>query len=463
MRFNRLISLALCLGVVFLIMTGSAVAGVTSFNSGNALTYAKEIAATNGVYTIPAGSMITRTLTIIRSPAQPFFVDLILDSGATWAGTIASGDLTVTTTTAGVSYTANLQPVLFSNTRTWKVDITGNENTYPTVTFTANGAQVKDANNIIGTSGTINVTLQTRDAATGNIVDAGTDQVPFVTGKYGVKLDTMDAGAATIDVAKDRKKFVGDTVIDDSPVITIINVTGVLNQAGTQFMLASSDTLDFIITGDLSGVSAIQLGATTKTISSSELAASSKTITLAGTASTSPIVITVDGITQLNPRTLAITINLNMVQTDAANDSSNPNDRALANAVTFTVWKLNGSVLIATWANGNNAALNSRFYLFNNSSINGLVTIEAWTLPNAAATASTKIGSVDYGILPANSFVNIKLAEDVLNPLGVTLPYLDNGGNVAVKITIRAPNVTGLSQTFSGVLAYGTYPLLVLQ
>ena len=115
------------------------------------------------------------------------------------------------------------------------------------------------------------------------------------------------------------------------------------------------------------------------------------------------------------------------------------------------------TVLVANFMNGNNAVLNSRVYLCNPSQMAGNVTVRVFTLPNTGN--SVLLGTLNLGILGASSASNIKLAEDILAPLGILLPYTDNGGNLTLEITVEAPSVRGSAQVFSSDLAYGTYPL----
>jgi len=115
------------------------------------------------------------------------------------------------------------------------------------------------------------------------------------------------------------------------------------------------------------------------------------------------------------------------------------------------------TVLVANFMNGNNAVFNSRIYLRNPSEMEGKVTVRVFTLPNAGN--SSLLGSVDLGILGTSSARNIKLAEDILVPLGISLPYTDDGGNLTLEFTVEAPSVRGSAQVFSSSLAYGTYPL----
>jgi len=115
------------------------------------------------------------------------------------------------------------------------------------------------------------------------------------------------------------------------------------------------------------------------------------------------------------------------------------------------------TVLVANFMNGNNAVFKSRVYLCNPSAMDGKVTVRVFTLPSAGN--SSLLGAVDLGILGASSARNIKLAEDILVPLGIPLPYTDNGGNLTLEFTVEAPSVRGSAQVFSSSLAYGTYPL----
>ena len=118
------------------------------------------------------------------------------------------------------------------------------------------------------------------------------------------------------------------------------------------------------------------------------------------------------------------------------------------------------SVLVANFVNGNNLAFNSRVYLFNPSQSAGNMTARVFTLPVRGGTAQELTASpLDLGNLGANSAMNIKLAEDILTPLGITLPYTDNDGDLTLEFTIEAADVRGATQVFSSSLAFGTNPL----
>jgi hypothetical protein len=90
----------------------------------------------------------------------------------------------------------------------------------------------------------------------------------------------------------------------------------------------------------------------------------------------------------------------------------------------------------------------------------GDVTVRVFTLPVAGGTPQELTGTpLNLGSLGAGSARNIKLVEDILNPLGIGVPYTVDGGNLALEFTIQAPNVRGAAQVFSSVMAFGTYLL----
>jgi len=117
------------------------------------------------------------------------------------------------------------------------------------------------------------------------------------------------------------------------------------------------------------------------------------------------------------------------------------------------------TVLVANFTNGNNAFLASRVYLWNPSTSAGQMTARVFTLGRNGS--SSLLGTADLGTLEATSARNIKVAEDILAPLGIALPYTENGGNLTLEFTIEAAGVRGAAQVFDNplTLAFGTYPL----
>ena len=119
------------------------------------------------------------------------------------------------------------------------------------------------------------------------------------------------------------------------------------------------------------------------------------------------------------------------------------------------------TVLVANFTNGNNGALHSRVYLWNPSASAGEVKVRVFTLPQTGD--SSLLGTLDLGSLQAESARNLKLAEDILAPLGIALPYVTDGGNLTLEFTIQAADVRGAAQVFSSSFAFGTVPLQVIR
>ena len=114
--------------------------------------------------------------------------------------------------------------------------------------------------------------------------------------------------------------------------------------------------------------------------------------------------------------------------------------------------------------NGNDAALNSRVYLWNPSLSAGSVTVRVFTLPLTAGVAQElTTAPLDLGTLGAESARNLKLVEDILTPLGIPTPYVTDGGNLTLEFTIQAADVRGAAQVFSSSFAFGTVPLQVIR
>ncbi len=120
----------------------------------------------------------------------------------------------------------------------------------------------------------------------------------------------------------------------------------------------------------------------------------------------------------------------------------------------------NETILVANFMNGNNAVLNSRIYLFNSSDTAGNITVRVFSLPlRSGVPQELTVTPLSLGTLGAKSALNLKLAEDILTPLGIPVPYTDDGGNLTLEFTIGTGNVQGVAQVFSGDFAFGTYPL----
>ncbi len=121
------------------------------------------------------------------------------------------------------------------------------------------------------------------------------------------------------------------------------------------------------------------------------------------------------------------------------------------------------TILGAYFMNGNTNVFSSRIYLWNPSDTPGDVTVRVFTLPlTSGMTQELTVEPQALGTLGAKSAFNIKLAEDILTPIGVSVPYTADGGNLTLEFTIGVAGVQGLAQVFSGDFAFGTYPLQVI-
>jgi len=176
--------------------------------------------------------------------------------------------------------------------------------------------------------------------------------------------------------------------------------------------------------------------------------------------------LTVDSVTQ--PTNGSVLINADQTVTYSPATNFNGVDsfryvvldgQGVSATATVSVTLTNTTVLVANFMNGNTDFFKSRVYLWNPSTSAGAVRARVFTLPNVGD--SLLLGEVDFEILQSESAVNIKLAEDILGPLGIPMPYMENAGNLTLEFTIEAPNVGGAGQVFDSAftLAFGTYPL----
>ncbi len=474
MNSTRIISFTFCLGLACLLLTGTAVAQSTSADN---LSYAREAGAADVLYTIPAGNLITHTMSVLRVSGGTgnFFFRVTLDAGATFDGTglpIAT-DLTQTGGLPGASIVVTLPigPVDGDTFVDFQVAVTQDFTTFPSFTLATGGWIIQDDSNTLGSGLTITATIATRDSNFGTPI--GSDGDGWLSGAFGVTqgaLEVLVPTTATIDVATARTEFLpigGDTAVDDNGATVAYEPTtpGVLAPGSGVYAMAATDFIDLVVTGDLSGISAITWspGGTRVTtfITAADVTAGSATVSISGThaalvAINQPVgvEIKVDGTSTLAPRTLTITANLRLVTAP----SLVANSRELDGAQNLTVWGLNGTVLIAGFINGNTDLFSSRVYLWNSSPNAGDIVVRVYTLPLSGA--STLLATEPLGSLPGNSGRNIRLDPDLAV---IGFPYIADGGNLVLEITVEASSVTGLGQVFQlDLSSFGIYTLEVL-
>ena len=502
MHSTRILSITLCLALACLLLTADALAGTTS---ANVKSYAKETAAINTVYTLPAlsglNNWITRSMNVVRGVGQSFNMILTLGQGAEFvSGNLPTAlDLSLDGTTGGTCGGCVSTSIVSGgkdgdSSVTYLVTVGGTGSgidAFPTMRFdttptAGNQWKIKDTLNTLG-NGTIQVTVVTTDSATNIEFDSGTSTADWLKGRNGVGIG-KDAGLAatraTIDVRKGRVEFVptvgalapatNDTAAQDNGATLGIDqsVSGVLNKDGGTYAMLATDFVNLIIEGDLAGIKEIvwDVGGTAGaevTLESTDtdfnITNGVATFKLLGspagslTGTNTQFRIEVEGDEVLAPRVLTLTVALDF--TDGLG-GLNANDRDLVSKTTLTTWELNGSVLIANFMNGNNGLFNGRIYLYNPSSSAGDIAVRVFTLPLSGASVQLGGATLDLGSLAGLSGRNIRLAEDILTPLSIALPYLADGGNLVVEVVIEAAGVTGVGQVFQlDLSSFGIYPL----
>ena len=483
MNSTRIISFTLCLGLACLLMMGNALAGTTAV-SGE-IEYAREVGGAGTQYVIPANNTIVRTLAIL--PSASFFLKVSLDGNAEFDSggdgelPAATGDLSQSAGQGATDITRLGTPEDGDTYVEYLVIVNTAFRNYPAFTFDTEGWGIKDPDNVLGGGGTINVTVTTRASDTGATIDTGTDSDAWLKGVSGVTVikDSLKSTTATVDVATARTEFVAvndDTAdMDKGATLGLSDMTAMALAAdGTAYALDAADTIELVVTGDLTGITEIvwndgaemeggevRLGQLDDDF---DLANGVATLKLAGDNAgidrmmdvagemvgvVGTITIIVDGSTTLNSRTLNLAVKLDL-------DEENVSDRELV-STTLTEWKLNGTVFLANFVNGNNDMFHSRVYLFNHGPVSGDITVRAFTLPTSGN--STLVGTAELGSLMSWSGRNIRVAEDVLMQM-TELPYTADGGNLVLEITIDANNIAGTAQVFQNDLSsFGIYQL----
>ena len=481
MTSTRLTSFAVCLSLAWFLLAGNVWAGTTVATE---LVYAREVGTLGTLYDIPAGNSIVRVMGVLRQAASGnFFLRLTLSDNAEFAagGLPVAGDLTQTagTPAGNLSITVSTAAADGATTVEWTVIVgPGDFTALPTLRLDTSAWRIRDVDNILGGGGTIQATIMTRNANTGFIFDSGTDTDDWLKGDFGVKVTSpLAATTATVDVATAGKNFVpggpapSDTLVQDNGVTLGIDasVVGTLTLTGGPYALVTGDSVDLVVTGDLSGITSIiwDIGGVDPRVypvTAAEVTANSATLSIPGGSASldgasRAIRIIVDGTTGLSDRTLNLTAKLKL---SGSAGGLSANNRTLVTTSVLTVWSLNGTILIANFQNGNTDVFASRIYLLNSSAGAGAITARVWTLP-VAGNPESLLGTVSLGSMGAGAGRNIKLKEDILAKIpGLTLPYTDDGGNVVVELTIEAHKVTGVGQVFNAttLASFGIFPLL---
>jgi len=456
-----------------ILLAANAFAGTTTL-VGGIVTYAREAATGGTLYTMPIQT-VTRQMGVVRSSTADFFVIVSLEGVVFASPTLPTvGSLTLTDAAGGaatitvVSGGGNGESSI-----TYFVDVTTSFTGLPTFTFTTTGLTIRDSTNVIGTGGVAFIKISTTNAASGGPLDVGSDSVSWLTSALGVGDALLTATTAVVNVSGGRLNFVPaapDTGTNDNGAGLTLSYTGasLKNPDGTAWTLSTTtDSVLLALIGPLSGVFSWTWNpeaggggtAVTHLVTDEEIAAGQSVLTISGTnlntvgTGLHGIQITVTGTTPLSSRTLKLNVFL----------STAAGTRTILEPSTLTVWTLNGSVLLANWVNGNTALLTSNIYVWNPTVTAGEITLRLFSLPTGTSTPSNLLGSRSLGFLKPTSGLNIRIKEDVLQPLGLPVPYTDNGGNLVLEVSIEAVGCSGYAQTVgtSNTIVFGTTPLSV--
>jgi len=389
---------------------------------------------------------------------------------------------------------------------TYKATVVSNFTQFPTVQINAGSAgwTIRDFNNRLAT-GPIQATVQTYLVANEDLIDVGSDTITIATASQAVRVaQALSSTTAAIDFSAPaaRTRFI--PVPPDGPFQDNGATMGIgynspipLNILGTSFTLSSADKIRFTFTSSsdfsglvtnvipppLPGVSSTSIiwgaGSATPVYAAYATTGTTRTLDVPGNSAlinsgSQQFQFVIDGVTALTARTFSVKVDLVLNGGGGALGSSpGAGSEVIAPNANVTTWSISGgTVLLANWLNGNTTQYNSRMYLYNPSPIQGEVTARVFKMPPVGGTAvSTEIttpGSpISLGILGAQSAMNIKLKEDILNFVlaalpGGALPYTENGGNLIVQVTVAAPGISGTCQVFGSNVAFGQVPMVII-
>jgi hypothetical protein len=484
MLSSRLKTIAV--SAVFLVaLCGIMVGNAYAQTDATEVEYAREVGEEDAEYTLPMNT-VAREMGVLRSMGDSFVVTVALSDNAEFVSGVDRDDLSMT----GTNYERASLPggdVDDKDTEVeFLVEVIMTEVMFPTITINTMGWVIRDVDDVLGGGGSISISVSTRDAGSGIALDPGSESDTWLTSEFAVVTDDFVATTATIDVGTNRVNFVA-TISADSLTMDVGATLGIgkndgpLNLNGTIYGLDADSDVILTISGNLIGIDNIHWGGEggeggeDVDIDDDAIDAGEAVITIAGNSglfdgTARGFTITVDDETSLAPRTLTLTVDLDLDpdRTDTSGDGSSA--RELVSG-TLTVWSLNGTILITNFINGNSNEFRGRVYLWNPpTSVAGVVTVRVFSLaiPGAATLNDSELlGTVELsdtlGPLGPGVALNIRLAEDILVPLGMN-PYTDTGGNLVLEITVESHGVTGYSQTMANDLSltFGTVPLSII-
>jgi len=464
LKGSKILSLAACLGVAFLLLSGNALAGITNGHSPLPM-YALQIGGAGVTYTItPAGSF-TRQIQATRNqysaPNASFILRVDLQSGFVFAtgGLPKTTDISYSSTPAGGINTGGVE--IYDGGQAGDAYVryfiptaagTGVAFTSATLTITPNNWKITDVNGVLTGAHTVtkfmDVTATLFDAGDGLQFDDSTteasDTAHFIKAVNGVEAAVADKGHKVIDLETTRLNFVGfHKTFDDTSALDLQPVSGVLGLNGAQYVFGSEINFTLTFTSNLNGIKDIQVCG---------LYTTTGTLILPGTTSgcfggSIPVKIDVDGVTPLDKRILNVGV------TDTTTHAPIISNDTQLVSTPLTEWVYNGCLLVSSYANANTNAFRTRFYFWNYDESASSILVRVFTLPiNGTTLASVALGNgqVVYRYnVQGKSGLTVKL-EDVLTDVGAPGPQLgpDSNGNMYVEFSFGSEIVVGWTQTF---------------
>lgn len=465
-KSRRILSLAACVGVALLLLSGNALAGITTGHSPLP-TYAVQAGGPNIVYTVtPAGSFtrkVQATRNLYDAPNSSFLLRVDLQSGFVFAngGLPTKNDISASNVIGGPGINASGVEIYDggqagdSYVRYYIPTPAGNGVAFTEATLTVkpNPWYIKD---VAGYLAGLHTAVKYMDVKAtlfevngtqqfDSDKDESTDTAHMLKAANGIEAEVAREGKKVIDLENTRFFFEGwDETTDDESRLDLRPAPGVLGTNGSQFVFGTDINFTLTFTGNMTGIKNIKWGE-----HSCELTTTTGKIAIPGTNGCFDddvrITINVTGTTPLDKRVLDVTVDYTVAH------NSSLNDTALA-ATPLTEWCYNGSMLISSFSQANTNSWRTRYYIWNYDKEPSSILVRVLTLPidGAIGSQALGLGQVVYRYTVAgNSGITIKL-EDVLVDIGAQGPQLgpDGNGNMYAEFSFGSQRTVGWTSIF---------------
>ena len=322
-----------------------------------------------------------------------------------------------------------------------------------------------DAGNVLHDGGSIRATVQTRDASTGMFLEMDATR-EWLKGVPGVSAGAAGTSStAIVDLSNEGRVFqinAEDTATTDKggfvgPVWVGRMQDGVNTVYGTDglpFRLSESDQVQFTFSSRLNQITRIVVGGISRDLTDTDRASRAVTVVVPGSVINDwagremPVWFEVNGDERIETRVITAGIRL---QTGTGHSSD------LLASATVTRWSVDGSILTAAWANGNEAVLTSDLHLINLSGHDAVIKARVLSLPRLGGV-SRELGRLNLGTIAAHGTLSANVAEIILQALGLS-PYIPDDGDLAIELTAPGVKLRGVAVVWSPAFSFGACPL----